>query len=108
MILEAGEVHDQVAVCGEVLLMVGPSAEVQGGAGFCTVGQSFVTHVFPLMEPQHWQMKVSLLASFNFNYFLQDVQLLQLDCVYILCIPPWVSFNMNFEDLWITFVGWDI
>lgn len=53
MILEAGEVHDQVAVCGEVLLMVGPSAEVQGGAGFCTVGQSFVTHVFPLMEPQH-------------------------------------------------------
>lgn len=35
MILEAGEVHDQAAVCGEVLLMVGPSAEDQGGAGLC-------------------------------------------------------------------------
>lgn len=87
MILEAGEVHDQVAVYGEVLLMVGPSAEVQGGAGLCTVGQSFAVHVFPLMEPQHWQMKVFLMASFNFNYVPQDVQLLQLDCVYILCIP---------------------
>lgn len=53
MILEAGEVHDQVAVYGEVLLMVGPSAEVQGGAGLRTVGQSFAVHVFPLMEPQH-------------------------------------------------------
>lgn len=53
MILEAGEIHDQAAVFREVLLMVGPSAEVQGGAGLCTVGQSFATHVFPPMKPQH-------------------------------------------------------
>lgn len=53
MILEAGEVRDQAAVCGEVLLMVGPSAEDQGGAGLCTVGQTFATPIFPLTQPQH-------------------------------------------------------
>lgn len=53
MILEAGEVHDQAAVCGEVLLMAGPSAEDQGGAGLCTAGQSLATRVFPLRKPQH-------------------------------------------------------
>lgn len=88
VILEAGKVHDQVAECGEVLLWVGLSAEVQGGAGLCSVGQSIPTHIiFPLTKPQYCQIKVLPVASFNFYYFPQNFQILQLDYVYILSIP---------------------
>lgn len=75
----------QVAVCGKALLLVGLSAKVQDGAGHCSGGQIIPTHIpFLLMKPQYCQIKVSPTASFNLNYFPQNLQIRQLDYVSLL------------------------